>query len=255
MENRIAVVIPAYNEGSRLPAFLGELAAVLVGRARAPVELLISDDGSTPEHAEAYRAAAGKAAHVFQAAGGVHSVSVVRSERNQGKAAAIHSGWAAVSPEARWLAFLDADGAVGASEFVRLCAMLEEPADFDVLAASRIRMAGQHVHRHLFRHLRGRVFATMVDALLELGFYDTQCGLKFFRGELLRPALPLLRERGWLVDVELLARLKHAGARMREVPVDWEDKAGSKIAGALDPLKMLAGVLHLKRRLDQERRG
>ena len=226
-----------------------------MAQAPFPVELLVSDDGSAPEHAEAHREAVARAAAAFADAGAPHAISLVRSERNQGKAAAIRFGWAAADPEARWLGFLDADGAVNASEFLRMASLLDERAGFDVLAASRIRMGGRHIERHLFRHLRGRVFATVVDTLLELGFYDTQCGLKFFRGDLLRGALPLLQERGWLVDVEILMRLKRAGARMREEPVDWEDKDGSKISSVLDPLKMLAGVYRLKQRLDRERRG
>src|SRR5439155_16139217 len=138
---------------------------------------------------------------------------------NRGKAEAIRIGWSESRSDADWIGFVDADGAVPAHEVVRLARMLPS-FTLDVLAGSRIRMAGHAIRRSAFRHFQGRVFATAVEWLFALGFYDPQCGLKFFRAALLRPHLGLLRERTWLLDVEVLAMIRRGGSQMREEPID-----------------------------------
>jgi hypothetical protein len=93
-------------------------------------------------------------------------------------------------------------------------------------------MAGRHIERRILRHLQGRVFATLTEAWLRLGVYDTQCGLKLIRADRVRPLLPLLEESGWMLDVEVLAQLKQRGARILEVPIDWSDAGESKVRSA-----------------------
>jgi dolichyl-phosphate beta-glucosyltransferase len=113
-----------------------------------------------------------------------------------------------------------------------------------------VKMAGHRIDRSGFRHLQGRVFATLVERLFSFGFYDTQCGVKFFRAALLRPELSHLAESRWLIDVELLALLHRRGARMREEPIDWSADDKSNVVFGVDAMKMFAGLLALKRRVD-----
>ncbi|HZZ85585.1 MAG TPA: glycosyltransferase [Anaeromyxobacteraceae bacterium] len=245
----LSVVVPAYNEGRRLPRFLERLVDLALLPGRPPTELLVVDDGSAAEHAAMQREAAEKAAGRL-AASGRHRLRYVAAPRNQGKGAAIRLGWREADPNAAWLGFVDADGAVGAPELWRLAGMLPA-AEHDVLAGARILMAGRHIERSLFRHLQGRVFATLAERALGLGFYDTQCGVKFARAPLLRPRLDDLREERWLLDVELLALLQKDGARCLEVPIDWADQGESKVAFGLDALRMFRGLGRLARRVEQ----
>lgn len=242
-------MIPAYDEGERLPAFLRELATLGLGHPRASVELVVVDDGSSPSHAERHARAVWDATRLLRAARSSHSVRLVVSPRNEGKGAAIRRGWESATPHSAWLGFLDADGAVGAAEFWRLVDMLEPNAPFDVLCGSRVLMAGRSIQRSDFRHAQGRVFATLVERFFRLGFYDTQCGVKLARAPLVRQVSPSLRERGWLLDVELLALLQRAGARLVEEPIDWADPGGSKVRFGLDPARMLLGLWTMRRRL------
>ncbi|RKH21365.1 glycosyltransferase [Corallococcus sp. CA047B] len=247
----VSVIIPAYNEGERLPPYVGELVQAGIGQPFPVVEIIVSDDGSTPEHAQRMRACVTAAQTMLARAGSPHRVSYVAAERNGGKGSAIRRGWRSVSPEAAWLAFLDADGSVGAADFFRLAALAAASPDVDVLAGSRILMAGRQVSRNLFRHLQGRLFATFTDLQFQLRFYDTQCGVKFFRASLLKPLLPVLKEERWLLDVELLALMKRRQARALEVPIDWADVEGSKIVPGMDALRMLWGLARLRQRLDR----
>jgi len=245
----VSVTIPAYNEGERLPPYVWQLVEEGIKQPSPSVELIVSDDGSTAEHAQLLRECVAVAQALLSRAGSPHRVAYIAAERNGGKGSAIRRGWCHASPEATWLAFLDADGSVGAKEFFRLAALVAASPDVDVVAGARIIMAGRRVTRSLFRHLQGRLFAAITDLQFQLRCYDTQCGVKFFRAALLRPLLPALREQRWLLDVELLALLKRRNARVLEVAIDWAEVGGSKITPGLDTLRMLWGLTRLKQRL------
>lgn len=249
----ISVVIPAYNEGQRLPRFVGELTRVFLERPAPPVEFIVVDDGSRPEHSALQRACVEEAQARLAAKGSAHRFSYVAAPKNQGKGSAIRLGWRGASSHATWLAFVDADGAISAEELHRLVDLSASATgrDTDIIAGSRILMAGRRVVRNFHRHFQGRIFATLTDSNFRLHFYDTQCGVKLIRATLLRPLLDVLREERWLLDVELLALLKRQGARAMEVPIDWEDFGGSKVVPGLDGLRMFWGLLQLRRRLER----
>lgn len=243
-----SVVVPALDEGDRLPGLLDGLVSAAPPGAPA-VEFLVVDDGSARQHLDRERTAVAAASERVGASGGSSRFRLVECPSNGGKGAAIRRGWGESSRGTAWLGFLDADGAVPAAEAWRLAGRLSPDPGFDVLAATRIRMAGRTIRRSRFRHAQGRAFATLTERLFRLGFYDTQCGLKLFRASLLRPVLPLLREDRWLLDVEVLALLQRRGARCLEEPIDWEDPGRSKVVPLVDPVKMLAGLLRLRARL------
>jgi len=246
----VTLVVPAFRESHRLPALLEALVEESTAAEAPALELVVVDDGSGAEERERVRAAV-EATAAALAARGPHRARFRAAPVNRGKGAAIRLGWEDAHPASAWLGFLDADGAVSAREAWRLVRMLERvEGELDVLAGTRMLMAGHAIRRSLRRHLQGRVFATLVELTFHLGFYDTQCGLKLFRASLLRPLLPRLREDRWLLDVEVLAFLQRAGARMREEPIDWADPGGSKMVPGLDALRMAAGLRRIQRRLE-----
>jgi len=246
----ISFVIPALNEGGRLPGFLDAIGRHLAGPGRedAAIEIIVVDDGSRPDHLQMHRDAVSRLAAVL--VGRPHRAILCELATNRGKGEAIRRGWASSSSDAEWVGFVDADGAVPANELMRLTRMLAS-CECDVLAGSRIRMAGRTIHRSPFRHLQGRLFATFVEWMLELGFYDPQCGVKFFRAATLRRCLNSLEERTWLLDVEILSLIQRQGGRAREEPIDWSDPGGSKLSFGSDPMKMFFGLWKLRRRLDR----
>jgi dolichyl-phosphate beta-glucosyltransferase len=244
----VITVIPAFNEGDRLFTFLQDWAGVGIAHAAIRVTALVADDGSREPEAARHQQAVDAAANILRQAGAPHDVRYLRADKNRGKGAAIRWGWSQAAPDADWFGFIDADGALPAREYWRLADQLPLTAA-DVICGSRVRLAGRSVERSLFRHLQGRTFATGVEELFRLGFYDTQCGLKFFRAPLLRPLLPVLQEDRWLLDIEVLSLLQAAGARCAEMPVDCYQRGGSSLVFGVDPIRMLARLLRLRSRL------
>ena len=244
----ITTVIPAYNEGDRLAAFLGDWAAVGLSHPHLAVTAIVVDDGSKPEVAAAHQASVERVARELAEKGAPHRVQFVRADRNRGKGAAIRLGWNHAAADALWLTFIDADGAIPAREYWRAASLL--PAtDADVVCGCRIKMAGRTIDRTLFRHFQGRLFATFAEELFHLGYYDTQTGMKAFRAAMLRPLLPRLQEDRWLLDVEVLVLMHQAGARAIEVPIDCYMRGPSSLTFGLDPLRMAAQLVKLRSRL------
>lgn len=237
------LVIPCFNDATRLSLFLPQLCADL---AAAPLRVLLQvvDDGSAPEG----RAALGELIRVTQ-----ERYDFVRPalflERNEGKGSAILHGWEA-GEEANWLGFLDADGAVSSSEVLRVLGFVgDEREDAAALFASRVRMRGRVVERSFKRHLMGRAFASFIGARIDPCVYDSQCGFKLVSRAAYQKIKPFLQEKGFAFDVELLALLNHFQASVREVPVDWFDIPGSKVSLILDPLRMLRAVHAIRSRM------
>jgi hypothetical protein len=89
------------------------------------------------------------------------------------------------------------------------------------------------------RHFFGRAFATLVGFLLKLECYDSQCGAKLFRKELINQLFGEPFISRWIFDIELFLRLKEH--RAIEYPLkEWRDVRGGKV----NIVKMLPRVLY-----------
>jgi len=89
----LSVVVPAYNEESNITALVERVASALSG---VDYELIIVDDGSADNTADAARKFEGK-----------HPVRVARHQHNRGKVEALKTGIQIARGE--YVAFLDAD--------------------------------------------------------------------------------------------------------------------------------------------------
>ena len=216
---RLALIIPAWNEANRLQdrAFLDFVARQDV------VDLRFVDDGSTdatPKRLEEMRIQS------------PDRIVVQRLAQNVGKGEAVRLGLrTALDDGYPLVGYLDADLAAPLDTALLLHeTLLADPALAMVLG-SRIKLLGWRIRRSERRHYLGRIFATCASLTLGLAVYDTQCGAKALRaGSATDAAVAAPFLSRWLFDVELLARLRDAGAAMREVPLPvWEDPGGSSV--------------------------
>jgi glycosyltransferase involved in cell wall biosynthesis len=236
------LAIPCYNEAGRLPSYLPALLEQIASSG-LPVTVEVVDDGSQ----ESQRAATDRlvtelrSSHPFL-------LPLRALPHNVGKGAAVRAAWDAAVESHEWLAFVDADGSLSPAETCRFLDHCLRQTNPHTCFASRIQMMGRSVDRHIYRHLSGRIFATMVGTLIDRHVYDSQCGLKALPSAHYRTIRPLLRENRFIFDVELLASLLHAKLPVREIPVDWADVPGSKVRPIRDTLGMARGLLRIHRR-------
>ena len=232
----LSLVIPAFNEAARLEAYLAEvrvhLDAVYFGR----YEVLVVNDGSSDGTAGLVRAAADR----------WPKLRLLEHAVNQGKGAAVRTGVLATT--GRVVLFADADGATPITEEQKLSAALGRGAAIAV--GSRL-LPGASVlrERNRLRSVGGRVFAWAARRAVRVAVRDTQCGFKMLVGSVARYLFARTRETGYLFDLELLALAAKCGCAVAEVPVNWTERAGSKVRMVRDTSRMFAGLLRLRARM------
>jgi dolichyl-phosphate beta-glucosyltransferase len=225
---RVSVVVPCYNEVSRLNVsrFHEFLAA------NANTRIVFVDDGSEDETALVLEELCrGHESHT----------EVLRGCRNRGKAEAVRLGINHVfnKYQQEMVGYWDADLATPLESMDRFVRVLYERPEVEMVFGARVKLLGRCVERRAVRHYLGRIFATVVSTVLGLAIYDTQCGAKLFR---VKPELaqvfaqPFLSK--WVFDVEILARYlniykgdrKYLEQIIYEYPLEiWVDIGGSKV--------------------------
>jgi dolichyl-phosphate beta-glucosyltransferase len=230
-----SIVIPAYEEAARLPAYLEQVVGYFRARGE-PYEVLVVDDGSRD----------GTADRVRELQRGWEAVKLIVLPSNRGKGYAVRVGMVNVTGDLRLLA--DADGATPIRELDRLEPALREGAD--IVIGSRV-LSDPAVTVQALRHrkMAGWAFNRIVARIGLRGIADSQCGFKLFRADVAVELFRSLRTDGFGFDVELLLLAQRRGYRVREVPVNWADQPGSKLSVFADGPRMLCQILSARTNL------
>ncbi|MEE2663380.1 MAG: dolichyl-phosphate beta-glucosyltransferase [Myxococcota bacterium] len=228
----LSVVVPAYREAERISDSLRQIDAYLAARASG-AEIVVVDDGSSDDTANVVREIA---------RGLVTPLRLLISQRNRGKGHALKLGFAA-SRGARIL-FTDADLSTPIECADAVLAPLDEGFDL-VLGSRKMEGARLEIRQPWLRESLGKVF-TRIARVLIADVSDVTCGFKAFRGDVGRDLFSRVRIDDWSFDAELLLISVHRGCRFTEVPVAWQDRAGTKVRLVRDILSTLAGLATMR---------
>jgi len=237
----LSIVIPAYNEASRLERTLYTIVDYL-HQNTVDAEIIVVDDGSADETATVARTALEQASPL--------RTSVITYKSNLGKGRAVRLGLLAARGDVAL--FSDADLSTPISETPKLVDPILR-GEFDVTFGSRAldrELIG--VHQSWRREQGGRIFNAVVRIATGLPFWDTQCGFKAFRMSVCRPLVEAATVDRFGFDVELLYLAHRAGLRLKEIPVRWDHNEGSKVSVMSDSFKMVGEVGLIRK---QARRG
>jgi dolichyl-phosphate beta-glucosyltransferase len=231
----LSLVIPAYNEGARLPATLAAVRAFCAAHP-GPLEVIVVDDGSrdaTPGLLAAAKLPRGAMLRVLR-----HTV-------NQGKGAAVRTG--CLAARGRYVVYADADLAVPLDEVDRIVAALRDGCD--VAIGTRVHPGGHDMRasQPFVRRLAGRLFTAVRRRLAVPDIVDTQCPMKGFRAEAAHALFSRQRLTGWTFDAELLFLARRSGMRICQIPVHWRHVEGSKLRpGPRLALRILVDLLWMR---------
>lgn len=227
MRRSISIVIPAYNEEKRLPATLAAVQAYLAATPWEFTEIVVVDDGSRDNTPEVARQA---------------GVRLLQNPGNRGKGYSVRHGM--LEAKGDWLLFSDADLSTPIDELAKLWSAIERERAQAAIGSRDLDRSLIGVRQPLFRELGGRFFNLVIRLMTGLPFRDTQCGFKLFERPAAREIFRRQRVDRFGFDVEVLFIAQRLGYRTLEVPVRWNDVAGTtvKMMGALaaflDPLRI-----------------
>ena len=187
-----------YNEEGNIEQVVEAALAVLGGIAD-DYEVIVVDDGGRDKTGEiADRLAAANP-----------RVRVVHHPVNRGYGSAVRSGFEA--GKHALVGFVDGDNQFDLGELPILLRALD---GVDIVSGYRIARRDPAVRR-----LYSFLYNQAGRLLFKIPIRDVNCAFKIYRRPVLDQVLPQLRSTGALINVEMLARARRMGARVREVGV------------------------------------
>lgn len=227
LRRSVSIIIPAFNEEKRLPSTLAAVKNYLAMSVWEFSEIVVVDDGSRDATAKLAEAAGAR---------------VLRNSCNRGKGYSVRRGM--LEARGDWALFSDADLSAPVEDLETLWSAVERENAVCAVGSRALDPSLIGVHQSAFRERVGRLFNLLMRLETGLPFRDTQCGFKLFQTSAAREIFGRQRLDGFGFDVEVLFIAKCLGYCTLEIPVRWNDVAGTKVSmllgakGFLDPLKV-----------------
>lgn len=235
---KISIVIPAFNECSKITDDIAASCEFLKRNALAG-EVIVVDDGSSDETSQT-AIAAGR-----NSPAGVE-VKVIRNENHRGKGNAVCCGMKQTVGD--YVMFADSGNCVPFENALRGLEMITT-GQCDIAHGSR-NLAGADIKKDhgLYRHICSELFHRYVISVMKVpaGLTDTQCGFKIYKGDVARHLFAECITDGFMFDIEIILRAMKEGYKIKEFPVYWTCDTDSRLSPAKNARNILAELTKIK---------
>jgi dolichyl-phosphate beta-glucosyltransferase len=214
----IAIIIPCYNEESRLTA--QNIEQIL---KQEKVTIYFANDGSTDKTQQIID-------DICKNNKNCYSLNYLT---NEGKSKTIFKSVNKLLLEDKfdYIGYFDADFSTPAKQLDVIVDYINSNKP-EFIFASRIKKLNATILRKTHRHYIGRIILTIINLRFNLSIYDTQCGCKIFSTKIIKESFNIPFITSWLFDIEIFIRLKNKKLLNQgvEFPIDeWKDIDGSKL--------------------------
>lgn len=220
---KVSIIVPVYNEESRINPFLKDLRANL----KPDWEVIFVDDGSDDNTLNILKK--------FE----VTNKRIISYKNNRGKGFAVKTG--VMVAKGDYVIFIDADGSIHP---IQINSMLEYLKKYEVVVGTRASKDSE-VKQPFLRKMIGVAFNMCVNFLYNIKIKDNLCGFKGFRKDIAKKLFSSLSSKRWIFDVELFYKIRKEDFSLYQIPIKWEHKKNSRISFT-DPFKMGWELIVLK---------
>ena len=200
---KLSIVIPVYNEAATISQIVDMVRSVDVGMDK---EILLVDDCSRDGTRDVLEKMGKEQA----------DLKVLFHEVNQGKGAALRTGFAAATGDV--VLIQDADLEYDPKEYPRLLQPIVE-GHADVVYGSRFLGGGAHRVVFYWHYLGNRLLTTLSNMTTNLNLTDMEVCYKVFKRAVIQ-SIPL-RESRFGFEVEITAKIARRKLKIYEVPISY----------------------------------
>ncbi|MDR0993426.1 MAG: glycosyltransferase family 2 protein [Verrucomicrobiota bacterium] len=223
----LSVVIPVYNEVATIRSIIDLVRSVDVGMEK---EIVLVDDCSTDGTRDVLK----------QLAEERPDLKVLFHEANQGKGAALRTGFVAVSGDL--VIIQDADLEYDPHEYPRLLQPILD-GHADVVFGSRFLGGGAHRVVYYWHYLGNKLLTMLSNMTTNLNLTDMEVCYKVFKRDVIQ-GIPL-KENRFGFEVEVTAKVARRRLKIYEVPISYygRDYSDGKKIGWKDGFSALRCII------------
>ncbi len=206
-EKEVSILLPAYNEASRIQRAVSEVEQA-VSSFSGSYEIIVAEDGSTD----------GTDRIVARLSESNPNLSFLHSPVRLGKGKAIKNGLRKAKGDV--IVFMDVDLAVSLTCLPLIVQLAREHRG---LAIGSRHVEGSRVRRTFTRALSSLMYNLFVRALFFDGIHDHQCGFKALSREVAEVVRDTVKSDGLFFDTEMILLCKRLSFPVVEVGVEWSE--------------------------------
>lgn len=238
LQEKICLVVPCYNEASRLDF-------KKLSSCGENCYFLFVNDCSVDGTLDLLKRNLNK------------NMFILNLDKNYGKGEAVRRGMLHVQNlpifnKIDWVGFWDADLATPLSElnnFILFKNTFYPKAE--AIFGSRVVRLGSSIMRSYQRRVAGRLFATFIGFSLGIVCYDSQCGAKLFRKDIIDKYFKEPFISRWIFDVEILLRMDQKNIAEYSLGY-WTDVSGGSLKVFFVALSVLGDILKLRKKYSKK---
>ena len=240
MIKTLSVILPLYNEEKRLNNLFPEISGFKFLN-KNKIEFIFVNDGSNDNSYFLINNFISENKNKLD-------LKLISYKTNKGKGFALKKGVAKAKHD--WIITVDIDLSVKLDQIVTWKKKKLLSKKLKVYFGSRL-LNKSKVEAKKNRKFAGLIFNIILRKILNsnlLNIKDTQCGYKLYKKNIAKKIFKKLTENGYIHDVEILILLQKSKISVKELPVEWEHKHGSKINLFTDSFVMLKNLFSLKKK-------
>jgi len=226
----ISYIFPVYNEEKRLPKLFRYLDNFL--KKNKKQEIIFVLDGCSDNSEKLITEFSKK-----------QKIKIIKYHKNMGKGFAVKQGILKSTNE--WILVLDIDLSVKISELISWIKKKYIYKKNVAYFASR-NLEESRVNATFTRRLCGKILRTFLKFYAQINISDTQCGFKLFHKKYIKRIINKLLIYRYAFDIDICCLLQKNKIEIKELPVKWNHREGSKVNIIIDGIKILLDVIKIK---------
>ena len=233
MIKSLSIIFPTYNEAKRLSKTFNEIIKFKKNFLKINLEIVFIDDGSVDNSTQLIETFIKK--NKFKKL----KIKKLFLKKNMGKGYALKKG-VNLSTKLNILTS-DVDLSVPLSQ-------LTTWEKKNLIKKNLIIFGSRNLDKSVVvkkksRFLLGYVFNILTKVILNIKLKDTQCGFKLYKKRIAKLIFSKISTFGFAHDIELVLIARKNNIKIKELPVHWTHRSGSKVNIIFDPIKMFFNLI------------